>query len=245
MYAAERVLQLGGTRNLRDVGGYPTVDGRRTRWRVLYRSDCLDQLDEAGQSWLVKAGLRTVIDLRDREEVTSRPNVFARSTQLRYSRFPLWDEPPPGDLLPDLRLGYRRELDQVGERMAQLVELLATPGVLPALIHCAAGKDRTGFTVGVVLAAVGTQREAIAEDYALSGTCLGPRYVDEARLWAISRGYDWAVWEHTVETPPERMLHTLKYLDEAFGGVHAYLLQHGLKPETLAALHTLLTEAAC
>jgi protein tyrosine/serine phosphatase len=243
MCAAERIIRLGGTRNLRDVGGYPTVDGRRVRWRTLFRSDCLDRLDLAGQAWLIQAGLRTVIDLRDRAEVAERPNVFARSNQLTYIRFPLWEDPPPDGLSVDLRLGYRREMDLLGERIAGLVKLLASPGILPALVHCAAGKDRTGFSVGVVLAAVGTQPDAIAEDYALTETCLGPEYRDETHQWALSRGYEWSVWEHTVYTPPERMLHTLAYLDESFGGVRDYLLRHGLKPQTLGTLRELLTEA--
>src|SRR5690242_3164522 len=103
----QRIIKLGGVLNLRDVGGYPTADGRRTRWRTLLRSACLDSLEPPGQAWLVAAGVRTVIDLRDSEEVAERPNVFAASTDLSYQRWPLWDGPPPGDLVPDLRRGYR------------------------------------------------------------------------------------------------------------------------------------------
>src|SRR5215211_6384795 len=84
----ERVIQLNGVKNLRDLGGYPTVDGRLTRWRTLFRSDCLDQLDTAGQEWLVDNGLRTAIDLRGDWEVEARPNVFDASERLRYRRVP-------------------------------------------------------------------------------------------------------------------------------------------------------------
>jgi protein-tyrosine phosphatase len=239
-----RIIQLAGVDNLRDVGGYATVDGRHTRWRTLYRSDCLDRLDPSGQTWLIEAGLRTIIDLRGPEELAERPYVFARSDRVTHRWMPFWEQPPPPVLVPDLRLGYRREVDLLGERMASLVETLATPGVAPALIHCAAGKDRTGIAIAIVLAAIGTQLDAIADDYALSQRCLGPDYPGQVQEFVMSRGYDWSIWEHTVYTPPERMLHTLAYLDDNYGGVQQYLIRHGLAPTALSQLKEVFTEPA-
>jgi protein-tyrosine phosphatase len=240
-----RIIELRGARNLRDVGGYPTTDGQRqTRWRTLYRSACTDELHETSQQWLIDAGLRTVIDLRDSQEVAERASVFATSSQLNYMRMPFYDGPPPDDFTPDLHRGYRRELDELGEHLVLLVEALVTPGTLPALIHCAAGKDRTGVAIGVLLAAVGTSREHIAEDYALSEQCLGPENVRIAREWVLRRGYDWAVWEHVSYSPPERMLYTLAYLDEQYGGVEPYLVRHGLARSRLTEMRELLTEQA-
>jgi len=95
-----RLVALNGTRNLRDLGGYPTVDGRQTRWRTMYRSDCLDQLDAAGQSWLIDAGLRTIVDVRDDEEAAARPDVFATSQRVSYRRVPFWGRPSPADFDP-------------------------------------------------------------------------------------------------------------------------------------------------
>jgi protein-tyrosine phosphatase len=244
MHQAEerRIIRLGGTRNLRDVGGYPTLDGRQTRWRTLYRSDCLDRLDTAGRTWLLEHGLRSIIDVRNPDELIERPNVFATSNRVLYQHFPFWEGPPPADLQPDLTRGYRREVDMLGPRLARLVELVAEDGMLPTLLHCAAGKDRTGLAVAVLLAAVGTRHDAIAEDYALSQMCLGPDYVGEVREWVAGLGYEWSVWEHTVSTPPERMLDTLAYLEEQHGGVEAYLLDYGVRPTSLQRLRELLTE---
>src|SRR5215471_14115187 len=243
MLADDRVLRLNGVRNLRDVGGYPTADGRRIRWRRLYRSDCLDQLDAAGQAWLVDAGLRSVIDIRDNTELAQRPNVFAASKDVAYRHFPLWTGPPPPGFEPDLREGYRREVDLLGRRLVELLEELLQPDVLPTLVHCAAGKDRTGVAIAIILAAVGTEPGRIADDYSLSQTCLGPEYVTETRAWVLSNGWDWAVWEHTVGTPPERMLKTLAYIDARYGNVERYLLDHGLSRSTLGDLREALTEA--
>ncbi|MBV9326799.1 MAG: tyrosine-protein phosphatase, partial [Chloroflexi bacterium] len=101
---------------------------------------------------------------------------------------------------------------------------------------------RTGVAIGVLLAAVGTRPDLIAEDYALSEKCLGPDNVRTAREWVLRRGYDWAVWEHVTYTPPERMLYTLAYLEERYGGVEQYLVQHGLDRSKLADIRELLTE---
>jgi protein-tyrosine phosphatase len=228
---------------LRDVGGYSTTDGQRqTRWRTLYRSGSTHELHKTGQQWLINAGLRTVIDLRDSQEVGERPSVFAGSSELEYLRIPFYDGPPPDDLTPDLHRGYRRELDESGEHLVHLIETLVAPGTLPALIQCAAGKDRTGVAIGLLLAAVGTRAEDIAEDYALSERCLGPDSIRTAREWVLRRGYDWAAWEHVTYSPPQRLLYTLAYLEEHYGGAEQYLVKHGFAPNKLNLLSELLTE---
>ena len=235
-----RLVALNGTRNLRDLGGYPTVDGHHTRWRTIYRSDCLDQLDEAGQSWLIDAGLRTIVDVRDDEEAAARPNVFATSQRVTYRRVPFWGRPLPADFDPDLSNGYVRELDLCGQRLCTILAALLIPDALPALIHCAAGKDRTGIVVALLLETAGVTREAISQDYALSAECLGPEYLAEGRVWIAQIGADWDRWAHSFETPPERMLKTLEYLDRQFGGIESYLLGHGLATDQLERLRQLL-----
>ena len=72
----DRHLPLPGTRNLRDVGGYPAMDGRRTRWRTLLRTDSLDLLPPDSQATLIELGLRQVIDLRWPSELERAPSVF-------------------------------------------------------------------------------------------------------------------------------------------------------------------------
>src|SRR5574338_1608223 len=92
--APSRHLPLAGTRNLRDVGGYPAAGGRRTRWRTLLRSDELTRLPEHAQRELVEMGLRQVIDLRWPDELERSPNVFARSPEVRYTPLPLLEDDP-------------------------------------------------------------------------------------------------------------------------------------------------------
>lgn len=239
---SKRVLALNGTRNLRDLGGYETLDGRRTRWRMVYRSDCLDTLDTTSQDQLIEVGVRTIVDLRHGGEVASNPNVFAASERVVYRHLPLWNESAPRPEPPPVRNGYRSALDRLGPQVCAIFELMLEPNTLPLLFHCAAGKDRTGIVAGLLLAVLGVPAQAIAEDYALSSVCLGPDYVLERRAWVAQHGYAWDAWSHLFTTPPERMLLTLEYLDEQYGGAERYLTDHGLPPGHLPRLRDLLLE---
>ena len=244
MLEVERHLPLEGISNLRDVGGYATVDGRYTRWRTLFRSGCVDRLSPAGQEWLIDAGLRTVIDLRDDEEIAIRPNVFADSARVRYRRVPLFDGPLPDDQPPPLEVGYWRMLEQRHTRVRAVFETLLEPGALPALIQCHAGKDRTGVVVALILAAVGVPHATVAADYALSADCLGPEFLDETREWFATRGWSWDMYAHLCGSPAQLMLDLLAGVAGRYGGVGEYLSSIGLRPSDLDVLRERLTEGA-
>jgi len=237
-----RVVSLGAVRNLRDLGGYQTDDGRRTRWRTLFRSGCLDQLTPAGHSWLAQVGLRTVIDLREDGEVAERPNALPDSSQVRYQRIPLFDEPLPDAYPPPLAVGYWRVIEQRHARVRAVFEALVEPEALPALIHCHAGKDRTGVLVSLILAVVGVPPATIAADYALSASCLGADYIDETREWFTARGWSWEEYGHLAGAPAELMLDVLAQVDDRYGGVAQYLDGIGLAPAAVDRLRDVLTE---
>jgi protein-tyrosine phosphatase len=238
----ERTLLLEGISNLRDVGGYATLDGRVTRWRTLFRSGCMDRLSLPGQEWLVeRAGLRTVIDLRQDDEIVSRPNVFADSARVRYRRVPLFDGPPPEDVPIPLEVGYWRMLEQRHTRVRAVFEQLLEPGALPALIHCYAGKDRTGVLVALILAAVGVPYATVAADYALSAACLGAEVVDQTRAWLTERGWSWEEYSHLCGSPAELMLDLLAGLEKRYDGVAGYLASIGVPPADVETLRERLT----
>jgi Tyrosine phosphatase family len=89
----DRHLPLEGTYNVRDIGGYVTRDGRRTRWRTLLRADSLHRLTRPAQAELLAYGVRTIVDLRHAGEQAAAPNVFAESTDVRYVHAPLLEDP--------------------------------------------------------------------------------------------------------------------------------------------------------
>jgi protein-tyrosine phosphatase len=230
----QRHLLLDGTRNVRDVGGYPAAGGRRTRWRTLLRSDELTRLPGTTRAALVRLGLRQVIDLRWPEELVSSPNDFERSSSIRYTSIPLLaDDPTPHAGLAGM---YRHVLDARGTQLADVVHALLAEDGLPAVIGCAAGKDRTGVTIALLLDLVGVPRDVIIDDYAVSATHF-ERAVAHVEL------DDWRAHSLVVDSPPEFIASALAHLDERHGGARRLLHRHGLGDAELDRLVDLLTEA--
>lgn len=215
------------------MGGYPAAGGRRTRWRALLRTDALDRLPRASQEALLDLGLRQVIDLRWPHELDEAPSVFQGSRDVAYRSIPLLeDDPTPYAGLPGT---YRHMLDARAPQLIEVVRCLLDPDGLPAVIGCAAGKDRTGVAVALVLAAVGVPNETIVEDYALSAAIFrGP--VDDRHL------VDWRAAPVEVEAPPAHMLGALDHLASVHGGAAELLLRNGLTTDELDVLVDRLTE---
>jgi protein-tyrosine phosphatase len=232
--APDRHLPLPGTRNLRDVGGYPAAGGRRTRWRTLLRTDALDQLPPASQNALLDLGLRQVVDLRWPHELDEAPSVFSSTRRLRYRSIPLLEDDPTPAI--GLAATYRHMLDERGPQLAEVVRALIEPDGLPAVIGCAAGKDRTGVAIAVILAAVGVAPDVVIADYALSADFFAADHDDEHLQ-------DWRARAVTLESPPEFMQQALDHLESRHGGSAALLGRHGVTSAELDHLRELLTEA--
>ena len=172
--SAERQLSLEGCFNFRDLGGYPTRDGRRVRWRRLFRADSLSRLTESDFGQLGAVGLATVIDLRTATEVAERGRVEWPAPGITYHHLPMLDVLPDRDEFVEWAApGFvaRRYADMLATgapAVADALRVLADPRAHPAVIHCAAGKDRTGIISALVLGLVGVSDEDIVTDYALS-----------------------------------------------------------------------------
>jgi protein-tyrosine phosphatase len=230
----DRHLPLDGTRNVRDVGGYRTSDGRRTRWRTLLRSDELTRLPAHGQAQLIELGIRQVIDLRWPEELERSPNVFLRSDTVRYTPISLLaDDPTPHGGLAGM---YRHVFDVRAEQLADVTRALLAEDGLPAIVGCAAGKDRTGVTIALLLDLVGVDHATIVDDYARSAA-----YFAEPARVAIDED-DWRHPELVVESEPVYMRVALDHLDTAHGGARALLRRQGLTDAQLDRLVERLTE---
>jgi protein-tyrosine phosphatase len=173
-----RVLALDGCVNFRDLGGYRTGDGRRIRWRRLFRADGLNRLSQADQEVLTGLGVATVIDLRTVDEATARGRFPVDLVPVRYLDLPLTDVLPSTEELPSWREAsyvasrYLSMVSDGGPVLARAIEALAGDGSLPAVFHCSAGKDRTGVLAAIVLAFLGVPDETIVEDYVLSAAAM-------------------------------------------------------------------------
>jgi protein-tyrosine phosphatase len=230
-----RHLPLDGTRNVRDVGGYVAADDRRTRWRTLLRSDELTTLPEHAQTALIDLGLRQVVDLRWPDEADRSPNVFRRSEAITYTSIPLLaDDPTPHAGLAGM---YRHVFDVRAPQLAEVVRALLRPDGLPAIVGCAAGKDRTGVVIALLLDLVGVPAEVIVEDYALTaGYFASPQSrVDPP---------DWRHEPLELESSPALMAQALAHLDQAHGGARALLRRQGIADDDIDRLVDRLTEPA-
>jgi len=233
-----RRLPVGATYNLRDIGDYPVAGGGRTRWGRLFRSDAAQFADG---SEIAGLGLRTVIDLRDDVEVAVRPTgldtlvpaVLRRPLAPRTLLSGISEGSP--DPLGDLYVALVRER---GTELAGIVAELARPGALPALVHCAAGKDRTGVVIALVLSAIGVPADVVAADYALTSTYLTPEFF--AGLPAESGAAD-ATDDMLRGARPESIAAMSRVLDTEYGGARGYLTGHGVPGEAIDHLRTALT----
>ncbi len=241
-----RLLDLEGTFNFRDLGGYATDDGRCTRWQTLYRADALHRLSDAAQQRLIQAGLRTIVDLRRESECVDAPCALIERDGVRYLNVPLFQDPgrpEPGRPVPRLEDVFRGIVDQRQAELGRILSLLAEPGALPAIINCTAGKDRTGVVVALVLRLVGVPPATIARDFALSEErVLGSHLPALLHARLVAAGRDPSGLAQLMSSPPEFMLHLLDYIDHTYSGARALAHRAGVTDQQIDALREALLE---
>jgi protein-tyrosine phosphatase len=259
-----RTLDWEACRNARDLGGLPLQGGGQTRFGTVARSDTLRQLTPSGWSSLAAYGVETVIDLRFRAEIAadepldSGPGGLSRSIRsgkadgvrpvhLRTIALSVLGE-PDRKLARQIDALSKAEPDEAASTRAVYLELLslfrtqfATAVAAVAdthegavLVHCHAGKDRTGLVVALMLGVAGVEPEAIAADYALSG----PNIASSLAAW-IEDGEDTDEREHRRRvglSPEQAMVDVLEQLDARYGGAAAFLLGAGVTEDDLAAI---------
>lgn len=174
----DRVLRLQGASNFRDLGGYAGRDGRTVRWRRLFRSEQLGGLTDADRKVLADLGLVRAFDFRGTAERTARPYELPGVTQHPLAIEPVIVQrmqdlvaaggeltaPVVVEMMKDL---YRALVNDQAHRFAEMFEhLLAGDGA--AVLHCTAGKDRTGLAVALILLALDVPRETVRHDYLLT-----------------------------------------------------------------------------
>ncbi|HYA69030.1 MAG TPA: tyrosine-protein phosphatase [Acidimicrobiales bacterium] len=173
-----RHIELSGCCNFRDLGGYPTRDGRRTAWQRVFRADGLTDLTEDDLVVLEGIGIATVIDLRTDLETETRGRFPEHVDHIAYHHLPLTDTLPGEEQAPQwhdpgfVAERYRTMVTDGAAALSRAVEILADAANLPAVFHCSVGKDRTGVLAAVVLGLLGVADESIAQDYALSGEAM-------------------------------------------------------------------------
>jgi protein-tyrosine phosphatase len=232
--ASERRISLVGSYNFRDLGGLPVGDGRRTRFGRIYRSDSLDRLTGEDVDVLRPFGLATVIDLRSPSEVERSPVsplLGDPSVRRRHVPFaPFLDASRLHEHEPDLEDLYRRMYADAHACVGDVFRLLADAATYPVVIHCVAGKDRTGLLVALLLRAVGVADAAIASDFALSGVNLAA-YLGANP--AAAGGSFASAPPPLLRADPAAILRAIETLDGRGGSFTRYLDDCGVGPELI------------
>lgn len=253
--AISRVLHWEGCHNVRDLGGLSAANEQRTRWGALVRSDIPTRLTENGQRALVEHGVSAIVDLRYVDEVRVDWDHYpfkGGADGPTYSNVPFYDWGEGG---PDKsRIAVyeaaatraelnRLDLDLNRAGIAAAVAAIADAPVGGVLVHCHAGKDRTGIVVALILAVLGVADDEIADDYALTSANIEPLISEW--LDSTTRDADERERLRALAMPArEAMLDTLEYVRSRYESAVEYLCGAGVTADQLERLRVRLLEPA-
>lgn len=182
---AHRLLNFEGIPNFRDLGGYPTEDGRQVKWGALYRSGTLAHTSRADQASLEKLNLSALIDFRSAAEKTEEPNQLADPAPFEVIEIPTLDdgnEAMVGEIMERIESGdfegfdpnqkmldaNRQFASEFTPQFRRFIHAVLDADGAPIAWHCSAGKDRTGFAAAILLRLLGVPEEIILRDYMAS-----------------------------------------------------------------------------
>lgn len=254
---AERLIPLEGGVNFRDMGGYATEDGRRVKWRRLYRSGTMTRLTSADYEHLAERNIRTVIDLRTTTEQTTEPNHWCSQAGITYwcrdhdETFGQLQEmvdkgiASPAEAEQIMEDGYRSLPFRQAEAYAELFRRIAA-GATPIVFNCTAGKDRTGGAAALVLAALGVSRDTVIADFTMTERAVDLRKAfrtgrDDPRRERYLRLAE-GVSEALRGARPSYIAAMLETLEERCGSVEEYLREVGVTDPELDAVREELLE---
>ncbi len=225
--------------NLRDVGGVAVGDSV-VRRGVLYRSAA--PLRESAElvGDLQALGVRSVLDLRDDGERALSPEVWAGSG-LTVRHVPVFENHLRDTVFSDLAELYDIIIERHGEALAEAFTALAHSEP-PTLVHCTAGKDRTGLLVGLALSAVGVADEGVLADYGLSERMLGDDYLNDLFSGVSIDALPGGAAHRAVSSPPELLAAALRQVRGVHGSVRDFFVDHGVSPADLELLRRRLVE---
>jgi protein tyrosine/serine phosphatase len=242
----ERNISWPACWNVRDLGGLETASGHLTQPRRIVRAGNLSKLTAMGRDALIGYGVRTVVDVRDPRELAIDMNPFHERGpwhgHLSYVNEPLiseeeWTAIRDSELS---RRGYVLTLELSKQNVGRVLSRIADAAPGGVVVHCHAGKERTGLIAALILALAGVPDEVIADDYVASDRHLESLY-DE-----------WAARETDVEartrlrngfmSEPEHMLLPLQWIRE-HGGVDEYLMGCGLDKRLMETLRRRIVES--
>lgn len=227
--------------NLRDVGGYRAGD-QTTKWRTLYRSDAFDRLTDRGREQFSELNIARVIDLRDDSERSFAPSALPPETTVIAN--PIFQGVDATIRNPNATIEefYLHLVGNHGTNYVSALQHILVEPDAAVLVHCTAGKDRTGTLVALALTSIGVDSDDILHDYAQTELLLSGAWAE--RHLAMMREHGIAITPTLerllVSSPTEALSQTLEFIEQRFGSVADYLTAHGFSASELDALATKL-----
>jgi len=249
MRTRNRLIDVDGVVNFRDLGGLRFAGGSTTAFGKIFRSGSLDRATDLGIATLVdELRVKTVVDLRTPTEIAWNSDSYRlmHDPRVRYAQVSILpDHVLNSEIFPvgqPIAIGevYFRHVVNAPKEIAQAVALVVAPQNAPIVLHCAAGRDRTGMVVALLLDAIGVLREDVIADYAATNAS-ADKITESLRLNPIYAA-DRPVSEHEpLGADPRSVIAFLDQVEARFGDSRQCLQWCGVPVQDIDRLNTLLS----
>jgi len=239
-----RIIKLKNIYNFRDVGGLETEHQLSIRQGLLFRSDELSRLTKSGLAIIKQMGIRSIIDLRTPEEILENPDKIPLKAQIKSYGVPIFhhdSELARAEFIKNLIFNIKKiDLEKLirkhyfttaferRQEIGTIIHLLANRENLPALIHCTAGKDRTGYVSAILQLLLGVSYQKVMEDYLLTNTLIKKRVAGIIRLlrWVSLFRLSEDRIRPLLEARKDYLADVIDLIGERFGSIENYLISY-------------------
>lgn len=261
--AEHRALNFEGINNFRDLGGYPTADGRQVKWGVLYRSGNFANSSRADLEGLKQLHLKTLVDFRSAVEKAEEPNQLPEPTGFRVVEIPTLDDGnsamvkdikerfesgnfegfDPGAMMIE---GNRQFATEFTPQFRQFIDEVRAADGAPIVWHCTAGKDRTGFAAAILLRILGVSQDVVMQDYLTSNLYARDTRRSQMLLLRLFKGEAAAdTMKVLMGVEPDWLAAAFDQIDKTWGSFDNYVHQGlGLSDADIDHLKATLLTAA-
>ncbi|MEI7583404.1 tyrosine-protein phosphatase [Runella sp.] len=250
VYSPKRAVILQGASNFRDLGGYPTQDGKTVVWGKIYRSADIGKLTDADLQMLQSINLKTVCDFRGPDELKSSPDRLP--TGVNYINLPAGSEKTstsqtaslmsPTVNRDSLMGSFYQNMEPFKARYKPVFDQLLTEQSEPLLFHCTAGKDRTGIGAALILSALGVSKEYVLADYQATDVYWASSR-ERMKEMMIKQGIPEDRLKSMLAANPAYLQKTFEVIEKQYGSMASYLEKEmELTSEKLAILRKKYTK---
>lgn len=251
-----RHLIFSGVKNFRDLGGYPTNEGKSVRWGMLYRSDGLHKLTDADLRKLSELNLHHIVDFRSAFEKEIQPDRLPADLLSRLIEIPILDNSTQSfqgsrdevarnlkkiDAVQFMTRANIEFASRFTSEMKQFIDVLMSASGRPVLFHCTAGKDRTGFAAAILLRILGVPHDVVVEDYLLTNRYFYSSYRWRLMLLRLLRGKQFAsVVKNFMMAQTDYLAAAFEVIDRDHGSFDKYVSNGlGVTPADIEKLKSL------